>query len=294
VESPQIMKSLAIATANVKDRAKIDDGILTKSLKEKGFQADLCIWNDPKIRWEDYDLTLIRSTWDYCPQIGLFMNWIGRFESANLPLKNPPALVRWNSHKSYLLDLAQKGVSVVATEVIDHGVVPDIDQIMQKNSWEKVVVKPAIGAGGEMTKLFNNGSEFDFTEWEERSEFTGLLVQEFVPDIVEKGEISLVYFGGRISHAVEKKAASGEFRVQEDYGGQFREIEASSELIEAGLNVLSCLNEMPMYARVDGVQAQDGFLLMELELIEPELFLRLSEAGTQNFVDEIAKVLEAV
>lgn len=228
-----------------------DDRLLLAHL-----DARAVVWDDPAVDWRAFDAVVIRSTWDYHKRIGEFRAWIDRLDASGARLWNPPALLRWNTHKRYLIDLAARGVNVVPTLLTS-----------------RVVVKPAVSATAYRTHVL------DPFEQE-------MLVQPFIDEVITGGEWSLIFFAGAFSHAVIKRARAGDFRVQSEFGGTSEVATPDASLIEDARNILRTIEEPWLYARVDAVVRDGRLLLMELEMTEPSLFL--DEHSAKRFADAIA------
>lgn len=216
-------------------------------------------WDDATVDWNEFDAIVLRSTWDYHKRIDEFRAWIDRLDASGAPLWNPPALLRWNTHKRYLIDLAARGVNVVPTLLCS-----------------RVVIKPAVSATAYRTSVLD---PFD----------QEMLVQPFIDEVVTSGEWSLVFFAGAFSHAVIKRARPGDFRVQSDFGGSHERAQPDASLIAGAQDILRAVEEPWLYARVDGVVRDGRLLLMELEMTEPSLFL--DAAAAARFADAIMNAL---
>lgn len=231
-----------------------DDRLLRDALLRRGAGVDAVAWDDDA-DWQKYDAIVIRSTWDYHKRVDEFRAWLDRMEG--LPLWNPPALLRRNIHKSYLLELQEQGIEIVPTIFMPGG----------------AIVKPAVSATAHQTMRL----DYD------------LLIQPFVPEIVEDGELSFVFLGRAFSHAVCKRPAPGDFRVQTDFGGTAERVDPSPELVAQAGRIAAVLGEQWLYARIDCVVRDGRLLLMELEATEPSLFLDEVSAG--RFADAITSLV---
>lgn len=247
-----------------------DDRLLRDALIGRGAAVDVCVWDDPLVDWRSYDAVVLRSTWDYHLRVGEFRRWLDGLDGVRL--WNPATLVRANIHKSYLLDLASRGVPVVPTLLLRRG-----DQHVAPG---RSVVKPVVSATAFGTFVVEEGQTI-------RASDGDLLVQPFLREVIEEGEWSLVFFGSHFSHAMLKRPADGDFRVQHDFGGSASRVAAPAELVDGAAAVLATLAGPWLYARVDGVRAGGRFLLMELELTEPSLFL--DEASAARFAEAIVR-----
>ncbi len=249
-------------------------------------------WDRPEVRWEEFDLVVVRSTWDYHRRVDEFLQMLSAAEAAGVQIENPPALIRWNLEKSYLRELARWGVATVPTLWLDRLVDGDLRRIVADLGSPGVVIKPQVGASAEGAVWLSGASTGQRSaEVEDSFADRALLAQPFVEGILEEGESSLFYFGGRFSHAIAKTPAAGDFRVQEEHGGTVRSLQPEPGLRSAGRAVLEALGTTPLYARIDFVRADDeaAFWLMELELIEPSLYLRMDEKAPSRFAEAIAE-----
>jgi len=194
--------------------------------------------------------------------------------AAAAPMVNAPEVLRWNTRKTYLDDLARAGVPVVPTLFVERADGAALEAAARRFGTGDLVVKPQVSGGGYRTFRLRTGeSPADIVE--------DAMIQPFQPEVGGDGELSVFFFAGVYSHAVRKVAAAGEFRVQPHYGGRLTRFEPDAEVLAAGRRAVAAAPRPPAYARVDLVRGADGVpLLMELEAIEPDLYLDLApEAG---------------
>ena len=251
-----------------------DDRLLIESLKRRGVSAARVDWADPKIDWRRFRAAVFRTTWDYFDRQAEFATWLDRVAGMT-QLVNDAATVRWNLDKHYLADLALRGVPVVPTRFVERGSAAGLAAILAAEGWEEGVVKPAVSGGARHTHRFNRQSAPPLEPL-----ISGLLaeeaflVQPFEPGIVTHGEDTLVLVGGRFTHALTKRAKEGDFRVQDDHGGTVHPCQPEPEQIVLAEQALAACATVPSYGRVDMVRDRKGeWVVMELELIEPELWL---------------------
>ncbi|MFM7852840.1 MAG: RimK family alpha-L-glutamate ligase [Flammeovirgaceae bacterium] len=259
----------------------------------KGICITPLVWNDPSIDWKHYDCLLLRSIWDYHLHIEEFFAWLNLLEKQNVTTLNPLEVVNWNRHKFYLRELEKNGINIIPTLFIEKG--SDFSPTALKNKgWEQAVIKPAISANSHLTELFHiTDSKLVEEKYRRLAQHHDLLVQSFMPEIQTQGEVSLVFLGKHYSHAVLKKPALGDFRVQADYGGKAEPFHANPAIIRAGNQILSHIPLNLLYARVDGVIHENQFFLMELELIEPELLFDHAPAARGVFVESATQLLQS-
>jgi glutathione synthase/RimK-type ligase-like ATP-grasp enzyme len=263
------------------------DEVAYEPLRDLGWHVEAVPWRRPDVDWGGFDAVVIRTTWDYHQEPKAFISMLDQVKRSGTPLENAFDLVLWNMNKTYLRDLERKGVPIVPTSwSSDLGPVNE-ETILQRLGTDDVVLKPVIGASAYLTFRLYPGS----AAWREAAEafhHREYLAQPFIPSIVENGEYSLFFFGGLYSHTVLKTPQSHDFRVQEEHGGIIRAAIATHELIKAGERVMAAIGQVPLYARVDLVQMPDGgYALMELELVEPALYLRTDKGAANRFAHAI-------
>ena len=277
---------IALATSEKWPRLHPDDQQLLGELRNLGAQPAPAIWSDPAIDWSAFDLVVIRSCWDYHLRLPEFMRWLMGLDRAGVAAANPSAVVRWNSHKGYLVELEARGVAIPATQVVRSGApVPDaIDG--------RVIVKPAISASANETHLFADAGEAT-VDLARLLAAGDVIIQEFVPEVISDGEWSAIYFGGRFSHAVKKAPKAGDFRVQQELGGSATAAPLPPSVREAAERALAAVDGNLLYARVDLVERAGGVVLMELELIEPSLFFDTDAGSSRRFAEVIVASVQS-
>lgn len=284
------MKSLAFVTYAGAPALTADDALAIAPLRERSISAIPAVWNDPALCWEQFAGVVIRSCWDYHLMPAEFRRWVNGLKAAEVPVWNPPGMLLWNMDKRYLLDLAGKGVPIPRTVWVESGAAPDLSVLLDDAGIRQAVVKPAISATAHQTWRVSREQAADYQAQFGKQVLSGAtLVQEFIPELPRDGEWSLLFFGGKFSHAIKKRPGGGDFRVQHDYGGSAVAETASPPLVSQARQILATLDPMPLYARVDGVEVAGQLVLLELELIEPELFLRLDPAAPERFAAAVAR-----
>ena len=281
-------KRIALATYERAPDLAPDDRSLVPALAALGVHAEAVPWSRADVDWATYEAVILRSTWDYHLRFDEFHAWLDRLESLGVCVLNSPSLVRWNADKRYLLDLARKGVATIPTMIVDTGSVDDVAQVAMAEGWSRIVVKPAVSASGFETYAvdvpFDEGARVSV----QRAVSVGdVLVQPFAPEVPRDGEYSFMFIDGNFSHAAIKRAGLGEFRVQTEHGGSVSPVSVEPTLVRQAAHVLTAVTETPLYARVDGISRGGAFLLMELELIEPNLFLELGDGATAKLARSI-------
>lgn len=279
---------IALATSEEFPDLEPDSQLLLPALAERGIEVRPVVWTDPTADWSAFDMVVIRSTWDYFHRAGEWAAWLDRVEVTGTPMLNPLRMIRWNSHKSYLQQLSAAGVPVVDTVMTQGSAPVGLEDLMAGAGWDDAIVKPAIDGGA--SGLFRVSDVPDAQARFEALRARGdVLVQPFLPSIVTEGELSLFYFGGELSHTVVKRPKPGDIRVQPEHGGAYELVGPTSEMIQVAARVFDAIDDDLLYARVDLVRAPDNTLrLIELEVIEPRLWLELDPAAPGRFADALA------
>jgi hypothetical protein len=282
------MPRIALATSSKYPDLTDDDRLLLRPLAERGIQGAAAVWDDPAVDWPSFDAVILRSCWDYHLKHEAFLRWIALLEQANISVWNSAPLVRWNANKSYLRDLEAKGIAIVPTFWPEAGDSIGLRERLHDLGWTKAVVKPRISATAHRTHLIPTDDADSVQDvFDELRGGPGVMVQKFMDSIVSEGEWSLIFFDGRFSHAVLKTPKAGDFRVQSDFGGIDQPGDSPAHVLQAATRIMQAI-EPTLYARIDAVVDDGQFRLMELELIEPALFLVSHTAAPLRFADAIA------
>ena len=245
-------------------------------LAEVGITIEPIKWNacsDDVLRSVDGVLPLI--AWGYHLEPGRWFDLLDRIDFRNIPIANPVPVLRWNSDKAYLSELEDKGVAIVPSVFgdADEGDAL-LDKAREKFGDDELIVKPLVSASAEGTYRLPAGASLPPGLVGRR-----LVVQPFLPSILDAGEMSLVYFGGAYSHAAVKRVKDGDFRVQPEFGGSEEQITPDPKVRALADAALAASPADTAYARVDIVMNGDEPQIMELELVEPDLFLRYAPDG---------------
>lgn len=267
-----------------------DDRRVADVLQRFGFDVTAAVWTDPAVDWQRFASIVIRAAWDYHLDNDRYVAWLRQCEAEKVKLWNPVAAVLANVDKRYLGNFAEAGVEIVPIEYVERGHRQSLAALLERRNWTHAVVKPAVSASAygtwrtSLTTVAADQRRFD-EEVMQRS----LLVQTFAEEIVTTGEWSIVFFEGDYSHAVLKKPASGDFRVQEELGGHGEPRDPSHAIVEQARRVLSHVAGPLLYARVDGIERDGRFVLMELEINEPFLYVGSSIGAAERFAEAIVR-----
>lgn len=278
---------IAIATCAAYEELKGDDRLLREALEERGAEALSLVWDEAEPNWEDFDLCLVRSTWDYHEKHEQFLAWTQRVAAATA-LHNPAELIAWNSEKTYLRELADTGVPTVPTLWIERGSQIQVEELLHREGWQEAVIKPVVDLGARNLHRVQAGTgEADQALAKVLSRHQAM-AQPFLPSVETEGELSLIYIEGTFTHAVRKHPAKGDFRVQSIWGGTATTTKPDPEHLRIGDLTLSQLDEPPLYARVDLVKDLfDNPALIELELIEPNLYLATHPTAAERLANAV-------
>lgn len=266
-----------------------DFDLLKPCAAEKGISLEIKRWDAADLGEAGYDAAVVRSTWDYADRVEEFLTRLETLERGGLRVFNPPAALRWNSRKTYLQELGDKGAPVIPTVWADAPDPVSIARAFETFEAAELVVKPQLGAGSRDTiRLKRNAwNEGDLAFAPKGA----VMIQPFLPGIETTGERSLFYFNGKPAHAIRKLPAAGKWYANVD-GAQFAASEASAADRAAAEQVLSLAPKGMLYARVDLVDGADGRpRLIELEAIEPYFFLASAPEGAGFFAEALADVL---
>ena len=272
-----------------------EDALLIDALGSKGVFCSRESWTDPNFNPSDWDAVIIRSAWDYTENIKGFLSWCEKVSLETL-LFHSFDLVKWNISKTYLIEMFNKGVQTIPSIHLSGEKTFNFSQTLKDVGVKEWVLKPVISAGSRGTYRIST-SKMEEVEDLVRQYLVreDMMLQPFISSVESHGELSLIYFDGQFSHAALKKAKRGDFRVQEQWGGSIHKYAPKAKQIEWGEKILSYAPETPLYARVDALFTESGgLILIELELIEPDLFLRNDSKASGLFAKAILRRLSEI
>ncbi|MEK0442866.1 MAG: hypothetical protein RL403_1844 [Bacteroidota bacterium] len=271
-----------------------EDALLSSILTEMNITHQIHPWSAPEVDWSAFTHVLIKSTWDYFDFYPEFLVWLDTLERLGVQVLNEVPTLRWNSSKTYLMEIESQGFPCIAGKILPKGSKPVLDQLHAELNADKLVVKPLVSGGAKNTLKVVRGNELGLEEKiQNLLQEEDFLVQPFILEIEQIGEYSLIFFNEEFSHAVLKTPAAADFRVQHYYGGTIQTIIPSEPLLASAQALVDRFAKNTLYARVDGVEIDGVFHLMELELIEPYLFLGLSDTAIPNYKAALRKRLLA-
>ena len=278
---------LRIATCRPLPEPDPDEDLLLDALAAAGVQARMAAWNDPAEAWTDPIPTVIRSTWDYIHDADGFLEWVRRV-NRTAPLWNGPRAVAANVHKRYLVELEARGIPVIPTALVTRDDTDDVAGIRTARGWGDIVIKPAVGAASHGTRCFvadeRDEAERHLAALIRRGD---ALIQPYVGSVDGHGERALVWIDGAFTHAVRKspRFSDGEEDVSDA-------VPIAPDELVLGQHVLATIADDLLYARVDVARDDMGRpLVMEVELIEPSLFLLQSPPALERLVQGMVRRL---
>ncbi len=282
---------IAFATHERLGDLTASDRLAADELERRGATVSPLPWDAPS-PWRHFEAVVIRATWDYYTRAAEFRGWLRSLEDQGVSLWNPARLALWNLHKGYLRDLERDGAVIVPTAWVSSPEPGSLEHLVRSHGWTDVVVKPAISAAGNQTwRTRGPVTQQDEDRFRALARAGDVMVQPLIEPVVREGEWSFVFLGGKFSHAVLKRPASDDFRVQSQYGGTATLMDVAEEWVAQTRSILDAVPAPWLYARVDGCVLDGRFVLIELEMLEPDLFLNLDSQAPARFADALLKLL---
>jgi hypothetical protein len=270
------------------DELFAEDKLLQRGFAEQGFEADIVIWNHPDIDWNNYDIALIRSTWDYLDQKDRFLEVLARIEASTCKLYNSQEAIRWNIDKRYLFDLEKWDIPIIPTYSASQWEALEFRKIFVERGWQTAVIKPVVGLAGSYTRKVNlDDLESMLRTLQANYPPQEFMIQPFIESVVTEGEWSFIYFNRELSHVLLKKPAPNDYRVQGIYGGTIQPAKPHSDDLAQAETVISKLPFDILQARLDFVRVNGHLAIIEVELIEPIFSFNLVPEGIDRLVNAI-------
>ncbi len=269
-----------------------EDELVINAIKKSGLEVLRLAWDDSEFNWSNTRFILFRTTWDYFDRFQEFSAWLSQV-SKKTRLLNSERIIRWNIDKHYLLDLHENGVRITESHFLEKGSQTTLQRIHDKLNWKETVLKPCVSGAARHTYRLNKSNIEAYEHvFKKLIAKEPMILQPFQYNIILQGEVSLMVIDGKFTHAVLKTAKKGDFRVQDDFGGEVRPYIPKKEEIEFAEHAVRACIEQPIYARVDVFYDNDGILaLSELELIEPELWFRNNPEAANLLASALIKLI---
>jgi glutathione synthase/RimK-type ligase-like ATP-grasp enzyme len=283
-------KRLALITWSGLPQGAESERLILPYLAAAGVETQIIDWRSPSVDFRQFDLLVLRSCWDYHLRGTDFTEWLER-AAREVTVLNSFATVLWNRNKFYLRELESPGIEIAPTIFATGREAIGAAERLKIGNWRKIVVKPAVSASAHRTWLMDGAAFPPDTELAQQMGREPFLIQQFIPEIQLQGEISFVYIDGVFSHAVLKRPAAGDFRVQQEHGGSSEPFVPSAALMGQANRIAATVPQVrgSLYCRLDAIAKDGKLVLMELELIEPELYLVLAEGAAERFAAAIAR-----
>ena len=269
-----------------------EDRILFNALERKGLRVHRIDWTNNEFDWSSTRAVVFRSVWDYPQRYEEFVRFL-KYVDTKTVMINPLKTILWNLDKHYLRDLENSGIRIPHTIYIEKNESITLHQLHSQNRFTEFILKPAMSAGARHTyRIDSNNLDRHEEIFQQLITNEPMMLQPFLHHVLTDGERTVIIINGKYSHAVLKKVKSGDFRVQDDFGGTVRHYRPTSEEIEFAEHAVSVCSPLPLYARVDLLRDNSNQLVIsELELIEPELWFRFHPVAADMFADRITKLI---
>lgn len=264
-----------------------EDELQLSFLCKNGIDAEIVIWDSEYVNWEEYEMVIIKSTWDYFNKPEQFRTWLKEMQDREINIYNSPETILWNMDKSYLKDLEKGGIPVIPTIWLDKGTETDLPIVMSQLKSNEIIIKPRISGASKNTFKVAGHNVMEvqqhFNDLIRQEDF---MAQPFMPQIME-GEYSFIFFNSRFSHAVIKAPHKDDFRVQHYFGGSITPYAPDKSIEQQAQKVVDSFAKDCLYARVDGLLIDGVLHIIELEVIEPMLYLHFSPYAFDNLLKAI-------
>ena len=263
------------------------DDLLIEPLNDIGWTVEKISWRKENVNWNNYNAVIVRSTWDYQSDSKKFLEVLRTVNNSSAYLENNFSILQWNMNKRYLYDLKQKNIRIPDTIWEKSFSAERAVKYFDLLNVDEIIIKPNISGNADNTfRLKRRDLNSCLPILQSIFGNREYLVQPFMKNIIDEGEYSLFYFGGKYSHTILKKPKANDFRVQEEHGGIIKLVQPTEEQLLQAENILNTINPLPLYARIDFVRTPDDqFALMELELIEPSLYFNMDIESPKRFAE---------
>lgn len=276
-----------LSTDNLEEFFVYDD-LVKPFLRRLGWAVEDVSWKNKYVDYNQFEVVIVRSTWDYQDDPGAFLACLDSIDQSTAVLENSFQLMKWNLSKDYLKDLNANGVPILSTLWPQRYVEQDIRAAFSHFDCDKLVIKPLVSANADHTYLFTQ-QDLPALNHNLKATFENrpFMIQAFEESVQNEGEYSLFYFGGKFSHAICKTPAKGDFRVQEEHGGQLVSVKPNDAMLQLAERTNKALPTPALYARIDMLQTKVGLAIIEVELIEPSLYFNMDEDSASRFAQVI-------
>ena len=264
------------------------DAPLVASLRARGAEAVQPCWDDPEMPWDTFDLVAVRSTWNYAPRREEFLAW-AEGVARTTTVCNPADVLRWNTHKGYLIELEERGAPVIPTAWLGRGDRVELAALLAARGWTAAVAKPAVGVGGRgMIRVHPGETEHAQPELDRLLADGDVLVQPYLDTVEKVGELSVVVIDGEVTHAVRKRPREGEYRIHRARGGSYERVDPGADAAALARWMVEATGQPLLFARIDLIEDEVGALqVVELEATEPDLYLDVAPEAAEWLADAL-------
>lgn len=281
------MPSVGFVTARFLGGLYADDALAARALNDRGYDVVPVVWNEP-FEVGAFDALVVRSPWDWYQHRRAFREFLGTLSDLAIPVFNAPALLTRFADKTYFRHLDALGLDTVPTAFFTPGDLGAVPRVLSERGWPRAVLKPSFTANAYGAVRFDAADAGSAVEHARRHPVDSeWMLQPYLDAVEREGEWSLVFFGGVFSHAARKRPGAGDFRVQAEHGGRSERATPPPHVLASATRVVQAAVPETLYARVDGVDDGRTLRLMELEVVEPELFFRLCDEAPGRFADAL-------
>jgi len=284
----KLMQIALITSHTHRDDALAVDAPLIAALALRNVDVTFPAWDDESVNWSMFAAAVVRTTWDYQHTRERFVDTLDAIAESTL-LINPAPLIRWNTHKNYLVDLEEQGVPVIPTVVVPRASDITLDTLCQTHGFDQVVIKPAVGAGGRDVVHGDPTAPGLVSQFHRMNQHEDVIVQPYLEMVTSRGETSVIVCGGEVSHAVVKTPADGDFRAHERYGARYLAVTPNHSQAALARWVVTTLHpHTPTLARIDLLTDEhDTLYVSEVELTEPNLYLTVVPDAANAVADAL-------
>jgi len=282
---------IAILTSKIMaDLQPYDRELLNRLNEISNVNASPVIWEESINKLNDFDAAVFRTTWGYHEEIVLFKEFLSYLDTLNIPVLNPTDIIRENLDKSYLKTISDEGINIIQTEYIEQGTDFDLPKFIAEKKWQSFIIKPRISAGSYKTFLCSiDDMASAQSDFDNLINSNNIMLQEFRPEVKTEGEFSTIFFNRDTHYTINKIPQSGDYRVQYQFGGKYRLVQPNEITMKRTWEAAELFIDKCLYVRVDGLFFKNDFHIMEVELIEPDLYLNLVPEFIPIFAEEIIK-----
>ncbi|MBI5324173.1 MAG: hypothetical protein HZB41_02650 [Ignavibacteriae bacterium] len=288
------MNKIGFITSNEQPELLGYDREIIIKLRDREIKAEPVIWDKPNLKWDSFDMLIMRTAWGYHLRHREFKDLLDFIEINKIPIWNPANIMKDNMHKFYLKNLNEAGFNIVPSMFLEPEDLPQISEIVSQTDWKKIVIKPAISAGAADTFAFSrveqllmNGKITDIFKGRQ------FILQKYIEDIQTEGEWANIFFSNGYHYSILKMPKQGDYRVQNDYGGTYFNRKAPEFVYKSAKEIADYYLNKCLYVRVDGVASDGKFYLMEVEMIEPDLYINVVPKAMEPFIESIIQKLQS-